>query len=106
MSDKKTDDLDNHHPTCPGPCGQLADECMCNINPPKPHEHDFVTTKYDDYELRCSDPNCFTAKILPGNPRFCPDGLEGIAHEPHEHTYTYFRYKEKTATTGSVWCWG
>jgi len=23
------DDLDNHHPTCKGPCGQLADECMC-----------------------------------------------------------------------------
>lgn len=24
------DDLDNHHPVCKGPCGQLADECMCH----------------------------------------------------------------------------
>lgn len=28
------DDLDNHHPTCRGGCGQLADECMCNWPPP------------------------------------------------------------------------
>lgn len=27
------DDLDNHHPTCKGPCGQLADECMCSWPP-------------------------------------------------------------------------
>jgi hypothetical protein len=26
------DDLDNHHPACKGPCGQLADECMCNYD--------------------------------------------------------------------------
>lgn len=25
------DDLDNHHPECPGGCGELADECMCNF---------------------------------------------------------------------------
>lgn len=25
------DDLDNHHPDCPGGCGELADECMCNF---------------------------------------------------------------------------
>jgi len=24
------DDLDNHHPSCKGPCGMLADECMCS----------------------------------------------------------------------------
>lgn len=22
-------DFDNHHPACPGGCGQLADECAC-----------------------------------------------------------------------------
>lgn len=26
------DDLDNHHPTCKGGCGELADECMCNFD--------------------------------------------------------------------------
>lgn len=23
-------DLDDHHPPCPGGCGELADECMCS----------------------------------------------------------------------------
>lgn len=23
-------DNDNHHPACPGGCGQLADECACH----------------------------------------------------------------------------
>ena len=27
------DDLDNHHPTCRGGCGELADECMCKWPP-------------------------------------------------------------------------
>jgi hypothetical protein len=27
------DDLDNHHPTCPSGCGELADECMCTWPP-------------------------------------------------------------------------
>lgn len=25
------DDLSNHHPTCRGGCGQLADECECRL---------------------------------------------------------------------------
>jgi hypothetical protein len=30
---RDVDDLDNHHPTCPNGCGELADECMCNWPP-------------------------------------------------------------------------
>ena len=31
--------LEEHHPTCKGGCGQLADECMCNwVWPPERHD--------------------------------------------------------------------
>lgn len=30
---RDVDDLDNHHPTCRGGCGELADECMCQWPP-------------------------------------------------------------------------
>lgn len=28
------DELTDHHPPCRGGCGELADECMCNWQPP------------------------------------------------------------------------
>jgi hypothetical protein len=70
------------------------------------HVHTYVPTKYDQFELRCSDDGCFTSKILPGNPRYCQAHMLGIRHEPHNHQYWYVRYGETERTTGEVWCDG
>jgi len=70
------------------------------------HKHDFVTTKYDEFELRCSDSNCYTVKILPGNPRYCPLALDNILHTPHEYEYVYHRYNDIHPIHGSYWCGG
>lgn len=70
------------------------------------HEHEWTTTPYDEYELRCAVKDCCTAKILPGNPRYCALALDNILHTPHEHEYSYRRHNDPHLTTGSYWCGG